>query len=52
MTKEDNLEWAYVKPEVLSVITEHYSRGQPLFTDDFEEEDDGLKILDTDTEAV
>ena len=50
VTKEDGLEWEVVKPEILSVITEHYTRGQPLFTE--EPEDDGLKINDSDSEAV
>ena len=40
-----------VKPEILSVITEHYTRGQPLFTEELDEEDD-LAIKDDDSEAV
>ncbi len=51
MTKEDNLEWEVVKPDVLSVITEHYTRGQPLYTEEPDEEDD-LKILPDDSECV
>ena len=39
-----------VKPEILSVITEHYTRGQPIFTE--EPEDDDLKINEDDSEAV
>ena len=27
VTKETELDWAVVKPEILSVITEHYTRG-------------------------
>ena len=27
VTKEENLDWLTLKPEVLSVITEHYTRG-------------------------
>ena len=50
VTKIEDLEWSHVKPDILSVITEHYTRGQPLYTD--EPEDDDLKILDTDSEAV
>ena len=50
VTKETDLDWAVVKPEILSVITEHYTRGQPLFTE--EPEDDDLKINDDDSEAV
>ena len=51
MTKEDNLEWDVVKPEILSVITEHYTRGMPLFTEEREEDDD-CEIHDDDSEAV
>jgi hypothetical protein len=34
VTKENDLDWQVVKPEILSVITEHFSRGQPLFTEE------------------
>ena len=51
VTKVEDLEWQLVKPEILSVITEHYTRGQPLFTEDMEEEND-LTINDDDSEAV
>ena len=50
ITKEADLDWQVVKPEILSVITQHYTRGQPLFTE--EPEDDDLKINDDDSEAV
>ena len=50
MTKEADLDWQVVKPEILSVITEHYTRGQPLYTE--EPEDDDLQINDDDSEAV
>ena len=50
VTKEEDLEWQVVKPEILSVITEHYTRGQPIFTE--EPEDDDLQINDDDSEAV
>ena len=36
VTKEENLDWPTLKPEVLSVITEHYTRGQPLFTENLD----------------
>ena len=51
VTKEDSLEWEVVKPDILSVITEHYTRGQPLFTEEPTDEDD-LKILPDDSECV
>ena len=50
VTKIDDLEWQLVKPEILSVITEHYTRGQPLFTEEME--DDAMTINDDDSEAV
>ena len=50
VTKVEGLEWQVVKPEILSVITEHYTRGQPLFTEEME--DDDLAINDDDSEAV
>ena len=50
VTKIEDLEWQVVKPEILSVITEHYTRGQPLFTEDIE--DDDLAINEDDSEAV
>lgn len=50
VTKVEDLEWQLVKPEILSVITEHYTRGQPLFTE--EPEDDDCAINDDDSEAV
>lgn len=54
VTKEDGLEWQFIKPDILSVITEHYTRGQPLFTEglDGEEMYADTKILDTDSEAL
>ena len=39
VTKELDLDWAVVKPEILSVITEHYTRGSPLFTEEPEDDD-------------
>ena len=50
VTKVEDLEWQIVKPEILSVITEHYTRGQPIFTE--EREDDDLAINENDSEAV
>jgi hypothetical protein len=34
VTKKDDLDWNIVKPEVYRVITEHYSKDQPLFTEE------------------
>ena len=50
VTREADLDWQVIKPEILSVITEHYTRGQPLFTE--APEDDDLEINEDDSEAV
>ena len=50
VTKEEKLEWEVLKPDVLSVITEHYTRGQRLFTE--EPEQDDLAINPNDSECV
>ena len=52
VTKEEELDWSTVKPEILSVITEHYTRGQPLFTGDLEDQYEDTKINPDDSEAV
>ena len=51
VTKADSDEWKILKPEILSVITEHYTRGQPLILDSFMEPED-TKITESDTESV
>jgi hypothetical protein len=50
VTKEADLEWPDLKPEVLSLIEEHFESPKALFTEDPEADD--LEILDTDSEAV
>lgn len=54
VTKDEGLQWSELKPEVLSVITEHYTRGQPLFTEDLDGEEmyADTKINDDDSEAL
>ena len=52
VTKEEALDWSVIKPEILSVITEHYTRGQPLFTGDLQEENEDTKINPGDSEAL
>ena len=53
VTKENDLEWSILKPEILSVITEHYTRGQPLFTEDLDDEQySDTKINPDDSEAL
>jgi NFU1 iron-sulfur cluster scaffold homolog, mitochondrial len=50
VTKKEDLDWNVVKPEVLEVITDHYSKNQPLFTEDLPAED--TMINDDDSECV
>lgn len=50
ITKEDNLDWTFLKPEILGVITDHYTKGLPLFTEELPPED--TAILSDDSEAV
>jgi len=50
VTKEENLDWQFLKPEILGAITDHYMKGMPLFTEEMEPED--TKICDDDSEAV
>ena len=52
VTKEESLDWQDLKPEIMDLITENYDNKTPLFTEDFEEEDDGLTINDSDSEAL
>lgn len=50
VTKEEELDWQFLKPEILAVITDHYTKGLPLFTEEPEAED--TKINENDSEAV
>ena len=50
ISKEENLDWQFIKPEILGAITDHYMKGMPLFTEEMEPED--TKICDDDSEAV
>jgi len=51
VTKKEEEDWKILKPEVLSVITEHYTRGQPLLLEDVVEPED-TKITEADSESV
>jgi Fe-S cluster biogenesis protein NfuA len=55
ITKNDDDVWGVIKPEVFSVLMEHFTAGKPLFKEDsgegFEGPQDTL-ILDTDSEVV
>ena len=34
VTKTEEVEWAILKPEILAVITDNYSKGIPIFTEE------------------
>ena len=51
VTKKEALEWAVLKPEVLEVITDHLTKGQPILTEDAVAADDTV-IREDDSEAV
>ena len=50
VTKEENLDWQFLKPEILGVISDHYIKGIPLFTEEQQAVD--TVINPDDTEAV
>ena len=50
VTKEDKIDWAIVKPEILAVITDNYAKGLPVLTEELPPED--TLINDDDSEAV
>ena len=51
VTKNEDVPWDELKPEIYQIITEHYTNKLPLFTDDFEGEDD-TAVLSDDSEAI
>ena len=52
VTKEDNLDWNDLKPEIIQTIESHYASGLPLFNEDHEERTDDLVINADDSEAM
>ena len=52
VTKEQKLDWSLLKPEILSVVTEHYTRGQPLFTAELDEPQDTKIDKENDSERL
>jgi len=55
VSKDSEVTWAVVKPEVYSILMEFFSSGQPLFRSDEERDAAGpqdTRILDTDSETV
>ena len=50
ITKEDDEDWEILSPEIYSALTDHYTKGLPILTDEVPE--DETIILDTDSEDV
>ncbi len=50
ITKEEQSDWALLKPDILGVITDNFVKGIPIVTE--EEEPEDTKISAEDTEAV
>ena len=55
VSKDTENPWAVIKPEVYSILMEHFTSGQPLFRSEKDRENAGpqdTRILDTDSETV
>ncbi|ORY75973.1 HIRA-interacting protein 5 [Leucosporidium creatinivorum] len=53
VNKSGDTQWAELKPEVYSIIMEHFTSGQPLFSEGQSSEGpEDTRILDTDSEVV
>jgi len=55
VSKDSEVTWAVVKPEVYSILMEFFSSGQPLFRSDEDRDAAGpqdTRILDTDSDTV
>jgi len=55
VSKDSEIAWSVVKPEIYSILMEHFSSGQSLFRSEEDRANAGpqdLKILDTDSETV
>lgn len=55
VSKDSEVTWAVVKPEVYSILMEFFSSGQPLFRSDEDRDAAGpqdTRILDSDSETV
>jgi len=50
VTKQEEQDWALLKPEILGTLTDHFTRQQPLFTEEPPSED--TVINEDDSEAV
>ncbi|GLB36586.1 putative scaffold protein Nfu/NifU N terminal [Lyophyllum shimeji] len=55
ISKDPESTWSVMKPEIYSLLMEHFSSGRPLFRSEEERENAGpqdTRILDTDSETV
>lgn len=55
VSKDSDVAWSIIKPEVYSILMEFFSSGQPLFRSDEDRESAGpqdTQILDTDSDTV
>ncbi|GAA5877009.1 hypothetical protein JCM16303_006369 [Sporobolomyces ruberrimus] len=52
VNKTEGSSWIELKPEIYSIIMEHFSAGRPLFNEGQESGNEDTRILDTDTEVV
>lgn len=55
VSKDSENTWAVVKPEIYSILMEHFSSGEPLFSSQEDREAAGpqdTRILDTDSDTV
>lgn len=50
ISKKEECDWNEIKPQIFSLLMEHFSSEQRLFTDEPEAED--TKIKETDSEVV
>ncbi|PFH54694.1 hypothetical protein AMATHDRAFT_52438 [Amanita thiersii Skay4041] len=55
VSRDSENAWAVLKPEIYSILMEHFTSGQPLFRSEEDRENAGpqdTRILDTDSETV
>lgn len=55
VSKDPDVPWSVIKPEVYSMLMEHFSSGKPLFRSDEDRDAAGpqdTRILDTDSDTV
>ncbi|BGP10071.1 hypothetical protein JCM10049v2_005954 [Rhodotorula toruloides] len=52
VNKSEDAKWSELKPEIYSIIMEHFTSGRPLFEEGKESGAEDTRILDTDTEVV